>query len=753
MKKNNKSVPKKIFKSFMIISAMLMIISLLAVSIFFGALYFGGDSPDMSQLQINQDNLTVTDCLGQPILDLKSEKYVDYSQIPKLLSDAFVAVEDKRFYSHNGIDYVRIAGAMLNNIKGNHTQGASTITQQLAKNVYYSSEQTFSRKFKEMQTAIKLEKMLTKEEIMEYYLNMLYFGSGEYGVKNAALRFFDKQPSELNALECAMLAGIVKSPTKYNPINNYSNSIARAKVVLKLMREQGKISTDIYESYRNSDIIIKNVLIENNQAKIYLLNTRYEACKILNTEEKELLRSGYKISTFYDPVVQNKLLASIFNDAYYSSKVDNPSGIGIVCDNNSLGIKALASRENINVFEFKRQAGSTIKPLACYAPALDQGIINPYTKVFDEPTSFGNYSPGNYKDKYYGWVSVNDCVENSLNVPAVKILQQLGPNTSRNYLSKMNIYTDDTDDNLALALGGTTYGVSMLGLVGGYSTISNGGLYSPPKFIQTITDSDGNIIYNCKNNVPTRVFDEQSAYLMTNMLINTAKNGTARKLSTQNYQVACKTGTVSMEDKKYNSDIYSVGYTSQDTFLFWQGGKLTADQTGGGATTLMFKNFLDNYYVDAPKDFIPPVGIVQANIDKYSYEQTNQLILASKNAPKSSVISCIFSEKCLPKDVDLTYDRPNVDNLQFEQNMSNVSIKFTFNPKLCYKIYKRDFIKGETLLYDLKNNFGDADYQIDVDEFWGNTITVVPYYIDDDSREIIGTPGKFSSYSIISRLR
>ena len=729
-----------------------MIISLLALSVFFGMLYFGGDSPDMSKLQTSQANLTITDSQGVQILDLKGEKYVDHTQIPQLLSDAFVAVEDKRFYSHKGIDYVRIAGAMLNNIQGNRTQGASTITQQLAKNVYFSSEQTFSRKFKEMQTAIKLEKMLSKEEIMEYYLNMLYFGSGEYGVKNAALRFFDKSLDELNALECAMLAGIVKSPTKYNPINNYDNSIERARIVLKLMNDQGKISDNIYNNYKNSDIIIKNTLIENNQAKIYLLNTKVEACKILNIDENTLLTGGYKITTFYEPSTQKLLSSSIFNDAYYSSDSDNASGLGIVCDNNSLGIKALASRENINIFEFKRQVGSAIKPLACYAPALDQGIISPYTKILDEPTSFGNYSPSNFKDIYYGWTSANDCVEKSLNIPAIKILQQLGTGTSRSYLSKMNIQTDEQDDNLALALGGTTYGISMIDLLGGYTTLSNGGLYGAPTFIKTIKDIDGNILYDCKNTISLRVFDEQSAYLMTNMLINTAKTGTAKKLAAQNYQIACKTGTVSMENKNFNSDIYSVGYTSQDSFLFWQGGTLPAEQTGGGATTLMCKNFLDNYYTSSPKDFDVPNGIIQANIDKYAYEHSNQLVIASQNAPKSSVLSCIFSEKCLPKDVDYTYDRPMVDDIKFNQNLSNVSIKFSLNPKLCYKIYKRDFIKGETLIYDIKNRFGEADYQIDVDRFFGNTITVVPYYIDDDSNEIIGTPSKFNSYSIIPRI-
>ena len=260
MKKNNK---RKIIKTLFVTAGIMIAISVIALSVFFGTLYFGGEEPDMNLLGKTQYSLNIYDGDDQIIMNRKSQEYVDYSQIPQLLADAFIAVEDKRFYSHHGVDYVRIAGAMLNNLKGNRTQGASTITQQLVKNTYLSSEQTFSRKFKEMQTAIKLEKTLSKEQIMEYYLNMLYFGSGEYGIKNASMRFFGKEPIQLNALECAMLAGIVKSPTKYNPINNYSNSITRARTVLKLMLEQNKISQNIYDSYINSDISIQNNIIEN----------------------------------------------------------------------------------------------------------------------------------------------------------------------------------------------------------------------------------------------------------------------------------------------------------------------------------------------------------------------------------------------------------------------------------------------------------------------------------------------------------
>ncbi|MDE7337491.1 MAG: transglycosylase domain-containing protein, partial [Clostridia bacterium] len=284
----------------------------------------------MNLLGKTQCSLNVYDGDNKMILDKKNQEYVDYSQIPKLLSDAFIAVEDKRFYSHHGIDYIRIAGAMLNNVKGNRTQGASTITQQLVKNTYLSSEQTFSRKFKEMQTAIKLEKQLSKEQILEYYLNMLYFGSGEYGIKNASLRFFGKDISQLNALECAMLAGIVKSPTKYNPINNYDNSILRARTVLKLMLEQNKISQNIYDSYINCNIIIKNNIIENTLDKNYLNATIQEACNILSISDKELMKSGYSVYTYYDEITQKKLRSTVCNSNDYQN--NSTSGIGIVCD-------------------------------------------------------------------------------------------------------------------------------------------------------------------------------------------------------------------------------------------------------------------------------------------------------------------------------------------------------------------------------------------------------------------------------------
>lgn len=729
----------------------IFLITTTAISIFFVVLYLGGEKPDLNMLKKYSNNVIIYDSEDK-LINKSSSEYAEITQIPKNLSNAFVAVEDKRFYRHKGIDYMRIGGALFNNIKGNRTQGASTITQQLVKNTYLSSEQTFDRKFKEMQLALKIEKQLSKDEIMEKYLNMLYFGSGEYGVKNASMRFFGKELNELNVLECAMLAGIVKSPTKYNPINNYANSIERARLVLGLMHEQGYVDKNIYESYKNKDIIIKNSLNENNIANYYLNNTITEACKILGIDELSLSTGGYRVHTFYNNTIQSQLCSTINNMSYYSD--DKTNSIGIICDNYSRGITAFSSRKNVNLFEYRRQVGSAIKPLACYTPALDQGLISPMHKIIDEPTSFGDYSPSNYKDNYYGWTNIQDSVAKSLNIPAVKILQDVGIQTSIDYLNKMGISTDEKDNNLALALGGMTYGMTMLDLLGGYNTLANYGAYKKPTFIRFISDNEGNIIYEYDKDIPKRVFDEQSSYLMTSMLTNCSKNGTAKKLADLDYEVACKTGTVSMSDKNYNSDIYSVGYTPKDTFLFWQGdNNLPANNTGGGVTTLMAKNFLNKLYSDTkPIDFAIPQGISRINIDKYSYENLNKIVLASNNAPDSSVISVTVSEKCMPSEVDKTYDELEIDDIKFTQNNDSINISFEYNPKLNYKIYKRTFIEGEYILYNISKQSGKANLQISNKEFLGSKLTVIPYYIDDDGKEIIGTPSKYYSTAFAKQL-
>ena len=256
-KTSGKSKFKKIVIIFIVIP---LLLTIAAVCAWFTLLYTGAEQVDKTKLNFTPANLRITDINGQYVdLPESCDSYASSAEIPDKLKKAFVTLEDKRFYEHSGVDHLRVIKAALRNLKsGGIKEGASTISQQLIKNTHLSSERSFERKIAEARLAIKLEKQYTKDEILTMYLNMLYFGSGEYGVKNAARRFFGKELNDLDFAECAMLAGIVKSPTKYNPINNFERSDERKELVLEIMRKEGAITNEEFERAQNYKIVIKN---------------------------------------------------------------------------------------------------------------------------------------------------------------------------------------------------------------------------------------------------------------------------------------------------------------------------------------------------------------------------------------------------------------------------------------------------------------------------------------------------------------
>ena len=288
--KGRKSAWKKVMLAVIIIPVLIAIIALCAGMII---LHTGDEEIDEGKLNFTSANLKITDNSGQYVdLPEKYDKFATSEEIPDILKKAFVALEDKRFYIHHGVDYLRVAKAAVNNIAaGGIKEGASTITQQLIKNTHLTAEKSFKRKLTEARLALKLEKQYSKDEILTMYLNMLYFGSGEYGVKNAAYRFFGKELSELNTAECAMLTGIVKSPTKYNPINNYYNSMERTDLVLNVMCKEGVISEYERDKAKNTDIIIKNQVFKNNSAFYFLEYSIKECCEIMNITPEQLTQT------------------------------------------------------------------------------------------------------------------------------------------------------------------------------------------------------------------------------------------------------------------------------------------------------------------------------------------------------------------------------------------------------------------------------------------------------------------------------
>ncbi len=740
-KENKISFAKKVVSGIAISVAVVILFTVITIAGL--VIYVHSDADiDKDKLVLENSMPEVYDAAGNLTIYCEaSENNVDISEVPDCLKDAFIALEDKRFYDHHGVDYIRVLGALAANIKsGSRAQGGSTITQQIAKNAFLSSEKSFSRKLKEARLAISLERRMSKDEILETYLNMLYFGSGEYGVKNAARRFFGIEVSELTVAQSAMLAGIVKSPTKYNPINNYENALKRSKLVLSLMKEQGKISESEYNTALNEKIVITDDKSALMFDKTYVVNALSEACSVLGIDEKELRVRGYKIYSYLDTERQQALKDIVDDKAYYSD--DNALCAAIDADVATGGIRAAYSNFSVDFSSFRRQSGSTLKPIVCYAPAFDSGLLSLASVLEDSPTDFGGYSPKNYGEKYYGKVSVRDALAYSLNIPAVSTLTTIGVQNGYETLKSLGFSLSEDDDNLSLALGSTSRGTTFTELIGGYSALASGGLYKKATFIKYVTDADGNIVYENNEVSPKKVFSEQSAYMTTDALTACAKYGTAKKLSSLPFQIASKTGTVAAKDG--NADAYNISYTSDACVLFWQGSErynnpLSSKITGGGLPTLMCKNYMTKLYSDnIPEDFVRPDSITEVNLDKIALEN-GKLVIASDKAPSEFVTKDIFDVRYLPAEKDNSFDYPSAKALNAISQDGKISITFTSDPHLSYKVIKKSLFVDDKIILTVEGKDGEVSVSDTPDGLLGyNRYVVVPYYIDDDGRETIG---------------
>lgn len=604
----------------------------------------------------------------------------DYeSNIPQSVKNAFVAVEDKRFYKHNGLDYKRMLSAFLKNIKSrSYKQGGSTISQQLIKNTLLSSEKTLKRKFAEIKLTKILESKYSKDEIITLYLNSIYFGENCYGIKSASRKYFDKEVSELTINESAMLAGIVKAPSKYNPIADYEVATKRKNLVLSLMQEQGYITKNQEKKLKNEEISIKN-------------NTEryFSACK---KEVDELLNEYYfkgkiKVYTNLDTVFQEKIENITYD---YDSDFSY-----VVLDNKTGAIKAY----HTSCLNLKRNPASTVKPLLVYAPCLEENLVNLQTKILDEPTNFNGYSPKNYNDKYYGYVSVKESLCKSLNVPSVKLLSMLGTKKAISYAQKMNLNVKNED--LSIALGNIENGVSLIDLTACYTVFSNDGKFLSPYFVEKIENEKGDVIYRHKNN-EKKVFSEETVYLINNALMEATKNGSSRLINGKNYQICAKTGTNGT--KKGNFDAYSISYTTQNTVGVWLGNKnnsLMDNSVSGSSYPTKINSKIMDIVNDnsSPPDFNIPQNIITVKLDKTIYENSYELALAEND---DNFFEGIFKKGTEPVRKQKG-EKPFIKNIKITCNNCDFSLFYDLeNADGSYLYFKKE--NKKTLFKEIAGN-------------------------------------------------
>lgn len=525
----------------------------------------------------------VYDANGNEAFRLYAEnrEYAPLSEIPDFVVQAFIAIEDRRFERHPGIDILATARALLADLRqGAYVQGGSTITQQLAKIVFLSPDKTWRRKSAEWALAAALERRYSKDEIMETYLNRIYFGNGVYGVKAAAQYYFDKSElEELELWEAATLAAIPKAPGLYNPKDAPARSLQRRNAVLQAMAEIGAITPEEAARASEHEYVYpeREATAEYGQYADYIV---WEAIERTGLKDGDLYRGGYRIHTALDPATQQAVEEAFRDENMFPP--DGPEqraeGAMVVIDNPTGAIVAIAGgrdgvRRGLNRTLVERQPGSVLKPIAVYAPALESEQWHPYSLLPDEPLDFGGYRPQNADGRYAGQVWLSDALKRSKNVPAVWLLHQIGIDESFRFLERAGLSLPDDDRHLALALGGLTYGTTPLDIARVYAAFARGGDLVEPYAIRKITDAEGRIVYEHRP-VSKPFVSERTAYYMTKMLEEAVQSGTGQAAAIDGIAVAGKTGSTQTGlpgvDRGFR-DTWFVGYTPARTAAVWIG--------------------------------------------------------------------------------------------------------------------------------------------------------------------------------------
>lgn len=653
------------------------------------------------------------------VINQNSNLKIDLNELNDYTVSAFLSIEDKDFYTHHGINYKRIVAATLTNLKTRSlSQGASTISQQLIKNTHLTNEKTFARKIKEIILTKQMEKQVSKDKILETYLNVIYFGENSFGIEQASNVFFSKSAKDLSIGESATLAGIIKSPAKFSPIYNQENCLERRNLVLKEMKDDFRISEEEYIDSVNQDLNLNiNPSAKTTYKNLYLKQTYDEAIKILNITEKEIGLNGIKIYTYQDIDKQKELNDLINSDNYYleNSYGNTADSLACLIDNSTGGIVAYAGKSDYNLTNLKRQPGSAIKPPLVYSPALEYGYISPITPIYDEEINFNGYSPHNLGNVYHGYVSASDCVAKSLNIPAVKLMNYVGIDKCKNFAKKSNIEFDKNDNGYAIALGGFTNGIRLIDLTNSYLPYANSGKIMDSKFIKKIENSFGKILYE-NNIVEKEAMNDDTAYLMHTMLVDGVKNGTSKALSNLTYEVAGKTGTVAIKNSNNNSDAISVAYTSSHTMGVWFGNtsnaqeyELSSKNNGGTYATYVIRDMFDNIYQnEIPTKIIQPDSVIQVDIDVNELTNNNIVKIACESCPDRYKIKTLVSKRHLPETAKDEYSNIEIDGINVNYNSGITSIKFDAKNYVEYNIYR--ICNGKkSLIKTIQNEKGEIE--------------------------------------------
>ncbi|MFC6201532.1 transglycosylase domain-containing protein [Lactiplantibacillus nangangensis] len=573
----------------------LIIVILSAILVVSAYLTFEAKTAKVGNLQAELEKTTeIFDKDNKKAGSLYSQKgtYVHLDAISTNLQNAVISTEDRNFYREHGFSIKGIGRAgvlyIMNKLLGRDyiSGGGSTLTQQLVKNAYLTQQQTFTRKLREIFLSIEVENVYSKSQILAMYLNNAYFGHGVWGAEDAAERYFGVHASELSVDQAATLAGMLSSPSGYDPITHPKASTARRNVVLNNMVNNKKLSQSEYQLYSKKAMnLTDNYHYESGYNYPYYFDAVIsEAINKYGLTESDIMNRGYKIYTSLDQDDQTQMQNSFKDSTLFPADAEDGTkvqGASVAVDPSTGGVLAVVGGRGKHVFrgfnratQIKRQPGSTIKPLAVYTPALTAGYTYDSNLSNKQQTFGGNkYAPKNYDNVYSTSVPMYSALAQSMNIPAVWLLNKIGVNKGYQSVKKFGLPVTKGDDNLALALGGLTTGVSPTQMASAYTAFANNGKETTSHFITKIVDASGKTIVDNTNTSSKQIMSAKIAKEMTSMMLGVYNSGTGAAAKPYGYTIAGKTGSTQADyaTGSGTKDQWMIAYTPDVVVTTWIG--------------------------------------------------------------------------------------------------------------------------------------------------------------------------------------
>ncbi|SIS37217.1 transglycosylase domain-containing protein [Salimicrobium flavidum] len=655
-------------------------------------IYYASNAPELKASELTSPfSSKVYDMNDELVTDLAGEErrsQVSYGDLPQKYVDSVLATEDVRFFEHSGVDPKRILAAIWANItQGFGSEGASTITQQVIKQSLLTSDKTIERKVQEQYLAFKLDREYSKEEIFEMYVNKIYFGQGAYGVAEAAETYFNKTDLDnLTLAESALLAGLPQRPSGYDPYENPDLAKDRMNTVLHLMVDHGKISEAEAEEARQTEIssMLAEQTEETRQYQAFIDRVKKEVESQMG--DVDIFKDGLKIYTTLDPEAQELTEQSLSSDGGPISWPNEDLQTAVtVTDTQTGAIRAIGGgRDYVSgglnyASDDPRQAGSTMKPIAAYGPAIEFEQWSTYHQLQDEPIEFGDWNPTNWDDRYRGWMTMREALADSINIPAIKTLDEIGTDRASEFAEKLGISFGEDGMVLSDAIGSEE--VTPIQMAGAFAAFGNEGVYNEPYTVRKVeTPENGTVDFTPE---PVSAMKDYTAYMITSMLETVVTEGTGTAADVPGVPVAGKTGTTNEEvDSWFN------GYSTNYSISVWTGNQDRSPiQSGKDIPKQMFRHLMGELSQDVEtEDFSRPESAVWVDVEAGSRPAK----LPSAYTPSSRIVTELFQVDNQPSNVSSQFQRMDpVSNLAatYSESSDSINVSWSYSESAQFSVY------------------------------------------------------------------